>query len=260
MLLRCWHLGNIPGLNGDEAWYGVQAATVARGGDIAWLTPTGNPINPFFLMPLVALHYYFGPSIVLLRSVALVSGLAALIVNYVLCRRAFDERTAVISTLFLAILPIDVAYSRFAWDASQSLLATLLVVYLPLIRLRENDGRLAIGGWAIVACAAAIYVHPTNVFAAMFLVVPVIYVRRQRLAETLRHARVPAKPWVFAALVLLLAAVASLAWQVGPMALRGCTAPRNWACLQPTMCGCSPALRSTSFCPARIERRGRGIV
>ena len=47
--LRCWRLGTIPGINGDEAWYGVQAQSVLHGESIAWRTPTGNPLNPFFM-------------------------------------------------------------------------------------------------------------------------------------------------------------------------------------------------------------------
>ncbi len=60
--LRGWRLGNIPGVNGDEAWSGVQAMRLASGQPIAWRTPTGNPVNPFYLGPLTALHCWLAPT------------------------------------------------------------------------------------------------------------------------------------------------------------------------------------------------------
>jgi len=163
---RCRMLGTIPGLNGDEAWYGVRAWEIIDGG--GWLapTPTGNLPNPFFLGPLVLLQRWFGPSIGLLRSVALASGLAALAFNWFLCRWVFDRRTAWISTVALATLPVAIAYSRFAWDTSQTLPATLLVLYLSLaaVRFPTHHGKLLAA--ALGALGAAVLVHPTNIFAA----------------------------------------------------------------------------------------------
>jgi len=88
VLLRSLDLGNIPGINGDEAWSGVQALRMLRGDPIDWRTPTGNPINFFFILPLVGLHAVLPASFWLLRIVPLVSGLLALAANYFLCRRA----------------------------------------------------------------------------------------------------------------------------------------------------------------------------
>ena len=45
------------------------------------------------------MHLWFPPSIALLRSVALLGGLAALAINWLCCRWVFDRRTALISTL-----------------------------------------------------------------------------------------------------------------------------------------------------------------
>ncbi|MGO8688296.1 MAG: ArnT family glycosyltransferase [Thermoguttaceae bacterium] len=162
---RCHALGNIPGLNGDEAWYGVTAWNILHGG--AWLvkTPAGNPVNPFFFALLLPLEACFRPSITLLRIVPLASGLAALALNWWLCRRVFDRPTAVISTLVLAVLPIDIAYSRFAWDAAQSLPATLLVWYFSLAAVRFPERQDRFTAAAIVALLAAVLVHPTNIFA-----------------------------------------------------------------------------------------------
>ena len=176
--LRAWKLDSLPGINGDEGWYGVQAMRVVAGEPVVWHTPTGNFVNPLFFGPLVLLHLWLPPGFGLLRVVPLVSGVAALVVNYLLCSRTFDKRTALISTAILAVLPVNIAYSRFAWDASQSLLVTLFVVYLPLLAV--NDPRRSIVP-SLVALAAAVIVHPTNLFAAPCVVVALAWRGRARL-------------------------------------------------------------------------------
>ena len=167
--LRCRSLENIPGINGDEAWYGVQAVEMLRGAAATWQTPTGNPLNPFFIGPLIILHTWFAPSILLLRGVAVAGGLLALVMNWTLCRWIYDCRTAWISTVVLAILPIDIAYSRFAWDASQSLAATLPVVYFSLAAIRFPQWNVRFLSAAFVCQVLAVIVHPTNIFASPFI-------------------------------------------------------------------------------------------
>lgn len=168
-LLRVIDLGSIPGLNGDEAWYGVQAQRLCRGEGVAWRTPTGNPLNPFFFLPQVALAAWCPPGAAWLRLPAVASGLAALAVNYWACTRLFDRATATATTVALAVLPVNLAYGRFAWDASQSLLATLALTYaaLALVEARAwvRWGAISVGLWGL-ACL----VHPTNVFLAPLLV------------------------------------------------------------------------------------------
>ena len=213
LLFRAYHLANIPGVNGDEAWSGVQALRLLRGESVDWLTPNGNPLNGFFFLPSVALHAVAPPSFVLLRLASLASGVLALVANYFLCRRAFDNRTAVVSTWLLALLPIDIAYSRFAWDASQSLLATLGVMYLPLIYCRARVARASLLIAAMIALAAAVWVHPTNVFAAPLLLVPVLCRSRHDLASTLKNTAVADKTWTLAVLAAVSAVVVYGAWQ-----------------------------------------------
>jgi hypothetical protein len=218
--LRVHALDNIPGINGDEAWYGVEAWRVVHGEAASWHTPTGNPLNPFWLGPLTLLHLWLPPSIVLLRSVAVAWGLAALAVNWLLCRWVFDRTTAAVSTLILAILPIDIAYSRFAWDASQSLAATLPVIYLALAAARFPDrfGRwIALSGLAmVVAC----WVHPTNAFVGAAILVASVANLRAKLPG--RSPSAPASRFVVPLILALAGALAAIWFYVayrahGPM-------------------------------------------
>jgi hypothetical protein len=194
-------LDHVPGVNGDEAWGGVQAARMAAGEVFSWRTPTGNPLNPFFFLPLAALHAAWPASIELLRLPAALSGVLALAVNYLLCRRTFDRRTATISTLLLAVLPVNIAYSRFGWDASQTLLASVLVIY-PALRFAREPARRGPLLWSAVALGGAMLVHPTNIFLTPFLVVAAVVAWRDDMARLVK------RPWNVRHLALLLASIA----------------------------------------------------
>lgn len=214
--LRVWDLGSVPGLNGDEAWGGVQVERLLHGDTARWTTPTGNPLNPFFFGPELLLHTFFPPSVTLLRIVPLVSGLAALAINFFLCCRAFDRRTALVSTLILALMPLNIAYSRFAWDTCQTLPATLLVLYLPLVAVRQHGGRATVTAGTMLVLAAAILIHPTNVFALVLPVAIVGYARREQVMFALRTTSVSAQPWVLAALAASVAGMAFTVWTMAP--------------------------------------------
>jgi hypothetical protein len=215
---RCRELGHIPGLNGDEAWYGVQALALVDRGEIAWRTPTNNLLNWFYFGPLAALHLAFEPSFALLRVPAVASSLLALLVNFVLCRRlvgckAGDVCSAPwVSTLLLAVLPVNIAYSRFGWDASQSLLFTLPVVYCSLLSLCEPPRRsrwLVLGAISLIA---AMYVHPTNIFAAPILAVAAVWPLRGQLRHTMQSQAIRKRGLaVLAATVLLSSATGWMA-------------------------------------------------
>ena len=166
---RCWDLGSVPGVNGDEAWSGVMAERLLHGQCVPLRTPTGNALNPFFFAPQVLVHRFIDPSFTALRIPALASGLAALLLNFWLCTRAFGPRLAWTTTLIHAVLPTNIAYSRFAWDASQSLLFTLPVMYAGVLAQREPHNRQRWSWIGLFSVAAAVIVHPCNLFVAPFL-------------------------------------------------------------------------------------------
>jgi hypothetical protein len=155
LLARLIWLDNLPGLNGDEAWYGLWAEHLVRGEVWSWRTPTGNPVNPFLLLPLTLLQSIASPSPWVLRLPAALSGVAFIAIGYACLSRTENRTAAAIFALIAAALPTAIAYSRFGWDASQTPLATAIFVYCCVAR------RL---WWAALASVAAIVVHPTNVF------------------------------------------------------------------------------------------------
>ncbi len=212
--LCAWRIGNLPGLNGDEAWSGVQAVRLVEGQSICWRTPTGNPVNPFFLGPLAVLHWLAAPSVTVLRLPALLSGLAALAVNFLLCRRVFGRCVAWVSTLLLAVLPLNIAYSRFAWDASQTVLATTLLLFFSLRLVAPG----AASRWLLpplLAYGATIWIHPTNAFAGCLLVPTCVHCYQSDLRSgwaRLRASRAAGAVCLLVSLSLLVAG-----WQFRPL-------------------------------------------
>ena len=98
----------------------------------------------------------------------------------------FGRRLAIISTTLLAVLPIDVAYSRIAWDASQSLLATLPCVYLPLWAIVNPRLKARLSIATAVALLIAIMVHPTNLFIAPLAIVCLAFAWRATFTPRIR--------------------------------------------------------------------------
>lgn len=174
MFWRGVQLDRIPGVNGDEAWYGVQSQrfleeyvfgkTLPEQERVNFRTPTGNLWNPFLMIPRLVLDALFEPSILSLRLPALISGMLTLLVNWRLCRRAFDRATAWLTTSLLAVLPIAMIYSRLGWDACQSVLFCLPLVYLPWIAERQAMSGVRTAIYFALALIAALLVHPTNIF------------------------------------------------------------------------------------------------
>lgn len=211
-------LGNMPGVNGDEAWYGVQALEWLRGGHYLLRTPSALPVNPLFFGPLVLVHTLAEPSFGLLRSVAVGAGLATLLINYLLARWVWDRPTAVLSTLVLAVLPVNIVYSRLAWDACLSVAATLAVLYVSIAAVQRpaRAGALVTAGAALL-CLAAL-VHPTNLVAGALWLPAAWIVRgpgirqwRSSLTAT-RGRRLAVLAAALGALVLIVA-VGGMLWQ-----------------------------------------------
>jgi hypothetical protein len=154
--LRVWRLETLPGINGDEAWYGVQMLTLMDGQAFEWRTPPGNLLNPFFSGLLLLLQLPFAPHFWILRAPAVISTLLA-VAAAAIWWTFLSTSLRLVATLLLAALPVTIAYGRFGWDSSQSVLAGVLLISC-LMKRR----------WALAALCfvLAVWVHPTNIFLA----------------------------------------------------------------------------------------------
>jgi hypothetical protein len=176
---RLAHLSSMPGIDGDEGWWGVQALGWLKGQPYLTRTTSGNTIDMELLIPVALVHELGAPSFFLLRSWPAFSNLLALVIGFFFLRRTFGLTTAWIQTLALAIAPTAIAHSRICQDPSQSILWTSLVMYLCLLGFKETRRWWLYSAAALVALRIALRTHPTNVFIAPFLVLPLASVVRR---------------------------------------------------------------------------------
>ena len=217
--VSCWlrvsSLGHIPGVNGDEAWYGNLVQDLFSG-QHRFVTPSRVPVNPFFAIPLLLLHCLFDPSVSLLRVPALLSGFAALIVNYALARKFYSRKAAVWSTTILAILPIMIAYSRFGWDTAQMPLATVVIIYAALATQRNPTERNLRLAW--IALFAGLIVHPTCLFLTPLTLFLTMDAMGRDLPEIVRRgfewSRTPRTMFLLAGMAALITTI-RFDWQFG---------------------------------------------
>lgn len=206
---RLMRLSSVPGISGDEGWWGVQA--------LGWLsgryetqTTSGNPTDLFYLIPLAFLHAIAPPSFLLLRALPALVNLLALPVGFWFVRRLYGNATAWLYTVALAILPTAIAHSRICQDPSQTVFWTGVVVYLCLLGLSERRRAWIYLGAAFLVFPVALWTHPTNVFIAPFLVLPLSAAVRPLLPASRRGRAV---------LVVTAALLAALGLSVGRSAL-----------------------------------------
>ena len=218
---RLVDLGWLPGMQGDEAWYGLQARTLLAGGQVEWRTPTGNVPGMIQIGSLALLHALFAPSLLLLRIPTLLSSLAAMAVAYAVGRRFLSHASAVVALLLMAALPINIAYARFGWDPSHSGLLVLLAVYATWLNRRLL---------AAMIFALAMTNHPSAVFIAPFLTLSYLafdlarHDGRRALTNTLSFAALLALAIAF---VMLLSPVAGEYLDAGK-SLRRILSPPAW--------------------------------
>ncbi len=161
LLARFVWLDSLPGVNGDEAWFGLWVEGLLR--DHVWggMTPSGPPPNPFLVVPLAILQAIADPAPWVLRFPTVISDVAFIVVGYAGLRSTIGKRPALVFALLAATTPITLIYSRFGWDPSQTPLAAMIFLWACLA------GRRVV---AVLSLCAAILVHPTNVFLFPILV------------------------------------------------------------------------------------------
>ena len=114
----------------------------------------------------------------------------------------------------------------------------------------------------MIAFAAAIWVHPTNVFAGPLLVVPLLRERREQWMRAWHTVTLPCKTWGLAALVLFTAVAiyaVFLGLRVLPAHVHG---PSDWGLFAANYLRLFSAqpFSSTSRASRSMRRRSAGIA
>jgi hypothetical protein len=210
-------LEHLPGINGDEAWSGVQAYQIGAGKAFEARTTSGLPLNPFFTGPQVLLLRTFRPAFWILRAPAAVSGILAVVVMFWLGARIFDRTTAAIASLLMAVLPSLIGYSRLGWYVHQTPLFTLPALYF------AYRGKTLALLFTLVLC---VLVHGSNVFLFPVLLGPFLLALWKEEQETAKRSLILG---MTAALALLgLAGLVWLDWHDARFRLGSRVLPSNW--------------------------------
>ena len=174
IVFRSMSLSSVPGIGGDEGWWGMQALAWLSGRPYEAQTTSGNPTDLFYLIPLAFVHALARPSFFVLRALPALVNLLALPVAFWFVRRIYGSTTAWIHTVALAILPTAIAHSRICEDPSQTVFWTGLFIYLCLMGFRAGSRVWLHLGAAVAVFPVVLWTHPTNVFVAPFLVLPFV--------------------------------------------------------------------------------------
>jgi hypothetical protein len=197
---RVSNLGAIPEHNADESYYGVQAERLVRGEPITARTTTGNLLNPFLLALELPLHAVAQPSLTLLRIPAVLCGVLAVILMFVLGSRALDWTTALIAATLMAVLPVLIYTSRMGLEQSQQPFFGVLTIALAFMGHEVG---------LFLALLASLLVHPTDVFL-LPIAVPVYAVRVYQTLPTGSCKR--CRALLRCAIATLIISAAAAAW------------------------------------------------
>jgi hypothetical protein len=152
---RASSLGAFPWHDADESYYGLQTTRMLQGKTFEVRTFNRNILNPYLVGLEAALHLVARPALWVLRAPAVLCGVLAVLLTYVIGSRVLDRTTALIAAVLLAALPYAIHQSRNGLEMSQLPLAGLVVM---AFALRGH------GLGLLLSFLASMLVHPTAIF------------------------------------------------------------------------------------------------
>lgn len=147
ILLRCLAFGRVPnGVNQDEAMAAVDAWALSKYGTdrygiympvhfTAWKYGQMSVLLSYCMVPFIKL---FGFQTVVVRLPMLLASCGAMALVYLIGRKIFSERAAVIAMLLVAINPWQFMQSRWSLDCNLFPHVFLLAFYLLLLGLEKR--------------------------------------------------------------------------------------------------------------------------
>lgn len=128
LALRLPSLGSIPAnVHGDEAAIGLEARRIMDGGTLFSFGWYDVP-SLSFAIPAATMSL-FGDDLLGLRLASVLQGVLAVLLLYLLVRRLFGMRSALLASALLSVAQWDIHFSRQGSHYMQAQLATLLVLY-----------------------------------------------------------------------------------------------------------------------------------
>ena len=165
--LRIYHLTQIPNsLSADEAAFAYNAYSVLKTGrdEFGHFLPLyfqsfddyKNPLFVYILVPVIAL---FGLNDWVIRLPSVVCGVGVVIFFYLLTRQlTHSSKTALLASLFAAVSPWLIQYSRIAVEMELALFVSLVAVWV-FLKSYANPKLLIL---TVFLCALSFYSYHAN--------------------------------------------------------------------------------------------------
>lgn len=183
-----------PSLYGDELTITLDAYSLLKTGHdqlgnflpLTFPMGAGRPAGyVYFSVPFMAL---FGPTALGVRALSVLSGVGIIFLLYLLCRRLFSEKLALLAAALTAISPWDISLSRGGFEAHFALFLALLGAYL-FLKAKEKPIFYLLSA---VSFGLTLHTYPTyKITLPLFLILLVWFVK-------------PAKKQLFGGLIILI--------------------------------------------------------
>ena len=201
VLVRLLYLGTMPdGVNQDEAMAAYESYSLIKTGvdmsgyhNPVYLEAWGdgmNALETYLMVPAISI---FGLELFAIRLPQALIGCLCLPVFYLLLKRMFDEKTALIGLLILAINPWHIMMCRWALESNLAPAFLLFGLYFFVLGLQKHP--------AYYLLSALCYGLSLYTYAILWLIVPIVVGCQILYALLSKNARVTG--WTIGFVLLL---------------------------------------------------------
>lgn len=163
--LRIFRIGYAPpSLNWDEAAIGYNAYSILKTGkdEYGYRLPLSfrsfDDFKPPIYSYLTTIPILFlGLNELSVRLLAVISGTASIFLVYLIGKKLFGQKAAIFASLFMAIQPWSIHFSRAAFEATAALPITLLGAYFLLEARTKNSFKMLLLSLASTIIASYAY-------------------------------------------------------------------------------------------------------
>src|SRR3989344_4325550 len=180
-VLRFINLGSIPiGFNDDEAAFGYNAYSILKTGRDEWARLLPFPAFESFgdwkltgyLYLTVVSQFFLGTKEFATRFPSALLGIGAIITTYLLARKLFDNKIALLSSFLLAINPWHIIASRNAFESDILIFFITLATYL-FLRGKDNKKFYT---FSVIVFALCFYIYRSAwLYVPIFLAVLIYF-------------------------------------------------------------------------------------
>jgi len=162
-IARFIYLGTVPGINNDEALYGIKTCIMMyKPFTLIGFNSYTGPIISYLRLPF---YYLMGINIFSLRLPIVILNLIAIFYVYKILKETYNNLTGIIGALLLLVMPWSFIYSRFA-DETQ---ATLILFAICGLYYLNADKKMSNRILAGLFLGMGVFNH------MIFIIVPISY-------------------------------------------------------------------------------------